>query len=124
MTTKRQAPQFDGARLISAFAVGAASQVELLRQVVGEGERYAKDSALVACQALRERLEAKGIKVGNEDVAFALEAAIGFQVKSDTVKTITKQASRRQARRNGRDVFQVMETVIKNARAAVKHGND
>lgn len=122
MTTKKQAPQFDGARLMSAFVSGASSQVELLRQVVSEGERYAKDSAFVACQALRDRLEARGIKVTNEDVATALEDGLGLQVETSKVKTFAAQARARQLRRNGRNAFQVMETVIKNAKTAVKNG--
>lgn len=122
MTTKKQAPQFDGARLMSAFVSGASSQVELLRQVVSEGERYAKDSAFVACQALRDRLEARGIKVTNEDVATALEEGLGLQVETSKVKTFATQARARQSRRNGRNAFQVMEQVIKNAKTAVKNG--
>lgn len=109
---------------MGAFAAGMEGQAEAIRQITGEAERFAKDSAFLALVALRDKLQARGVTVSNEEIAGAVEEALGVVVEKRSVTTFAKQAQRRKVLRNGSDPLGHIQQTIKQVRAVKYHGEE
>lgn len=114
----------NGSRLLGAFAIGMEGQAEAIRQITGEAERFARDSALLALTALRDSLRERGITVSNEEISKAMNESLGVAVEKRSVTTFAKQAARRKVLRNGNNPFNHIEKTIKQIRAVKHHGEE
>ena len=97
------------------------AQVESLRCVTGEAERYARDCALLAMEALKEQAKAKGGNLENSDVMDIMKDIFGESVESNRLKCLVSQARKRQeTRKRHKDPFSMLSSILARLKAGIQ----